>query len=276
MRRTILVVSVLILLVFPVVAGTQSGSTIGTLPDNSLVFKGYYQGPVENNPTTDSNITLEFKDNSGTVINHAAQQGASGTVVTADNSHVGQNGTIFTWSMAGTSTSTVHLNFSFSTLQAEVNGEYFVPAYSVVMTQGITQKVTHTVKTYQNNNSTVTWKDTTVPEDYGNDTFYCSSAKTKNITSITERPANPYSSEVLTVYLGNYSGAVSSEDGTAWGTKTSSKYETVNNRSRYVTTTTTISWERSGTCSLNISSFETERPGLYRYSCWVITELSIE
>lgn len=276
MRRAIAIVFFMIMVVLPVVAGTQSGSTFGTLTDNSLVFKGYYQGPVETNPTTDSNITLEFKDYTETVLNHAAQQGTSGTVVTAvNNRHVGENtGTIFSWSMKGTTTSIVHLNFSFSTMQAEVNGQYFVPAYTVVMTQNVTKKVTRVVKTLYSNGNLVS--DNTNEENYGNDSFYSNS--TKNITNIAERPTNPASSEVLTVYSDGYSGKVSDTDGTAWGSSSSNNQEKVSgyNQKQWVTTTTTIAWYRSGTCTLNIKDYEQERPGTYRYVCWVITELLIE
>ena len=274
MRRAIAIVFFMIMVVLPVVAGTQSGSTFGTLTDNSLVFKGYYQGPVENNPTTDSNITLEFKDYTEAPLNHAAQQGTSGTVVTAvNNRHVGQNaGTIFTWSMSGTTTSIVTLNFSFSTLQAEVNGKYFVPAYSIVLTQNATKKVTNVVKVNTNNNNTLS--DNTSDEAYSNDSFYTNNEKT--ITRITELPDSPSSNEVLTVYSDGYSGNVSKTDGTAWGSSSKTGWEQINNNWVNAKTTTTISWYRSGTCTLNIKNYEQERPGAYRYSCWVITELLIE
>lgn len=274
MRRTLFIVFLLIVFAFPVVAGTQSGSTFGTLTDNSLVFKGYYQGPVENNPTTDSNITLEFKDYSGTVLNHAAQQGTTGTVVTAvNNRHVGANtDTIFTWSMTGTTTSIVHLNFSFSTMQAEVNGLFFVPAYSIVLTQNATKKVTNVVKVNTNNNNPLS--DNTSDEAYSNDSFYSNIEKT--ITRITELPDSPSSNEVLTVYSDGYSGNVSKTDGTAWGSSSKTGWEQINNNWVNAKTTTTISWYRSGTCTLNIKDYEQERPGTYRYVCWVITELLIE
>lgn len=260
MKKALIVIFLLILIILPVVADTQSGPTTGTLTDNSLVFKGYYQGEKESYGENDTSIVLEFKDYSSTVINHDAQQGTSGTTITAvNNRHVGNNtGTIFTWAMKGTTTSRVTLTFSFSTFQALSNGKYFVPAYSIKLTQNQSKIITETV--VKDSNGNITSGPTSQEGNYNNDPFYSNVVKTA--VNITERP-EPTTSENLAMYSVSYQGTAS---GTSVVTTQSGK--------RY--TTTTKSWYRSGTCTLNISDYEEEVPGSYRYVCWVIAEFSVQ
>lgn len=132
-----LVIMMIISLVY-VFADTQLGRTEGSLSDNSFVIQAYYRGASAD---TSMNIKLSFKDYANKTINHDEQGGTSGTKVEVSNSHIGTNtGTIFTWEMTGKygKQKTVTLKFVFSTLQAELNGHYYRPTYTLTMTQNQT------------------------------------------------------------------------------------------------------------------------------------------
>ncbi len=256
MKRTLIAISILFSLALPLVASAQSGAVNDTLTDNSFVFKGYYQGEKEE--SLNETIALTFLDNESNTINHDAQQGTEGTVVSATDNHVGQGSdSIFTWNMLGLTTRTVNLKFTFSTLQAHVNDKYFRPEYTITMTQDVSRKITVKRQGNTTGNPTQSY--------YYNDPFYSSAARIVGPAGATKTGTKDGPSDT------EYQGAYSVEyRGSASGTGV---YQSFNWGGIVVTTNY---WYRSGTCILNISDYEKDKPGSYRYVCWVIAELSVE
>ena len=226
MKKAIVFAIVLMVSVVSVFADTQVGSVGTPMSDSSFLVQGYYKGEQEN-----TSVTMVFKDINNTNINHNDQD-STGTKVNASDSHLGSNtGTIFTWSMTGTTTSTTTLKFTFSTLQAVVNGTYYRPTYTLKMTINPTKRDGY--------NTTL------------EDSFYDDATKEQVVgggavtgTKASQSSAFTGASEVT--YTGAYTG-----------------YQ---NRT----------WNRSGTCTLNISDYEQAIPGSYHYVCWVIAEYSIQ
>ena len=245
MKRVLCILAVSMIAILSVSAKAQSGATTGTITDNSLVFKGYYQGETQ---TSDDNaITLTFYNKDGQDINHDHQGGSTGTKVNAGTSHQDSStDTIFTWSMEGTTTDKVTLGFTFSTMQAQVNGKYFRPTYIIKMTQNSSKK-----KVTKNSGNPT-------ESDYNGDPFYSSTERT--VVSLTKGSND---AEYIATYTVSYSGKA-----TGTGTTTSGGW--------FNQTTTRTSWYRSGTCTLNISDYEKDKPGDYVYSCWVIAEVTVE
>ena len=139
MKKCIIFSFVLIASMIFVFADTQLGRTKDTFTDNSFVIQAYYKGTSAN---TNMDIALSFKDSGNQSINHDDQGGTTGTKVNVSNSHIGANtGTIFTWEMSGKNgkQKSVQLKFVFSTLQAELNGHYYRPTYTLTMTQNRTK-----------------------------------------------------------------------------------------------------------------------------------------
>lgn len=137
MKRAICLITLLLFFVLFVFADTQLGRTEGTLSDNSFVIQAYYKGATV---ASNMSIELSFVDVNNRPINHDEQGGTSGTTVGVNDRHVGSTETIFTWEMTGKNgkSKTVQLTFSFSTLQAELNGRYYRPTYTLSMQQNKT------------------------------------------------------------------------------------------------------------------------------------------
>lgn len=264
MKRALSILAISMIVLLSLAAKAQSGATTGTITDNSLVFKGYYQGETQ---TSDDNaITLKFLDKDGGNIIHDAQSGTDGTKVNAGTSHQDSStDTIFTWSMEGTTTSRVTLGFTFSTMQAKVNDKYFRPTYIIKMTQNQSKKNT-TTYSYNSNYSSTPSSTNTSSADY-NDSFYSSGERT--IVSVTKGSNN---SEYLDTFSISYSGTASGTSITTenyWDNSSGSWKQQQRPKK-------TISWYRSGTCTLNISDYEKDKPGDYVYSCWVIAEVTVQ
>lgn len=236
MKKALVFAIILMASVVSVFADTQVG-TVGTpMSDSSFLVQGYYKGEQES-----TSVTLIFKDIDNATIIHNNQD-STGTKVNASDSHLGSNtGTIFTWSMTGTTTSTTTLKFTFSTLQAVVNGTYYRPTYTLKMTINATKKNSSTGNTMT-------------------DTFYSTATATQVVGggTVTGTKASQ-DSEFSGASTITYSGKVSSNSG--YGGYGGSGSTT---------------WYRSGTCTLNIADYEQEIPGSYHYVCWVVTEFSIQ
>ena len=214
-------ITALLIMLFAVVlfafADTQLGRTENNLSDSSFVVQAYYKG-VQN-----TSITLAFKDYSGQSFTHDSQS-TQGTSVNASTSHLGANtSTIFTWTMTGSTNNTVSLTFTFSTLQAELNGMFYRPTYTLSMTVNTTKRSGYS---------------TTLTDTFDDNTA------AQVVTGIKATQDSEFS-EAGTV---SYSGK----------TNKNNSYK----------------WERSGTCTLNISDYEQGIPGSYEYRCWVVTEFT--
>lgn len=129
MKKCLILAAMLIVSMLFAFADTHLGRTENNVTDSSFIVQGYYKGLTED----DYNVTLTFKDVDNQTIIHS-HQSSTGTKVNASDSHIGSNtGTIFTWSMTGTFRNTTKLKFTFSTLQALVNGTYYRPTYTLKM-----------------------------------------------------------------------------------------------------------------------------------------------
>lgn len=232
MKRFAVLVSLLMISMLFVFADTHLGRTENSITDSSFIVQGYYKGEKEN-----TSVNLQFKDINNQTIIHS-NQSSTGTKVNASNSHIGSNtGTIFTWSMTGTTTSTTTLKFTFSTLQAEMNDVFYRPTYTLKMTINETRKS-------DSGGSTLT------------DTFY------SNVTNKTQVVGGGTTTGTKATQSSEFTGASS----ITYSGKTSS--------SGYGYSSTT--WYRSGTCTLNIADYEQTIPGSYHYVCWVIAEYSVQ
>ena len=293
MKRTLSVLAISMIVLLSLAAKAQSGETTGTITDNSLIFKGYYQGSTQpsggGQGSEDKSITLTFFNKDGQDINHDHQGGSTGTKVQADTSHQDSNtDTIFTWIMEGKTASEVTLRFTFSTMQAQVNGKYFRPTYTLTMTQDVTE-VTSKTETYRvverSYDNQVTWTENSrsyqgssgsSSADYNDDPFYSSTSRTIGAT----KPENPSNSEYLETQTIEYIGSLSEFQATTIVYGTAQSKGKGNNRYYERTNTETIksvqAWTRSGTCTLNVSDYEKDKPGDYVYSCWVIAEVTVE
>lgn len=129
MKRFAVLVSLLMISMLFVFADTHLGRTENSITDSSFIVQGYYKGEKES-----TSVTLTFKDINNQTIIHSAQS-SEGTKVNASDSHIGSNtGTIFSWTMEGSFNKNSSLKFTFSVLQAAVNGIYYRPTYTLKMT----------------------------------------------------------------------------------------------------------------------------------------------
>ena len=227
MKKHIVLAVMLIISIVFVFADTHLGRTENSVTDSSFIVQGYYKGVIEDDYT----VTLTFKDVDNQTIIHSTQS-STGTKVNASDRHIGSNpGTIFSWSMTGNLRTTTKLKFTFSTLQAEVNGTYYRPTYTLKMTINATRKNSST-------GNTIT------------DTFYSTATATQvvgggTVTGTKATQDSEFSEASSITYQGN-------------------------------TSDRNTTWYRSGTCTLNIADYEQTIPGSYHYSCWVISEYSVE
>lgn len=296
MKRTLSVLAISMIVLLSLAAKAQSGATTGTITDNSLIFKGYYQGSTQpsggGQGSEDKSISLTFYNKDGQDINHDHQGGSTGTKVQAGTSHQDSNtDTIFTWTMEGKTASEVTLRFTFSTMQAQVNGKYFRPTYTITMLQNptlINAKVTTTTTTYRRKkNNYSNWErygspqtsNSQAQENYGDDPFYSANSIVvgNGNPQFTGTKAGPSDTEFLEAYSNaNYIGGLSdyAQEQTTQGEVTSSGNYYY--RTDTTTSKTINSWTRSGTCTLNVSDYEKDKPGDYVYSCWVIAEVTVE
>ena len=135
MKKIFALAAVLMVSMVLVFADSHLGRTEETVSDSSFVVLGYYKGEKET-----TSVTLAFKDISNQTIIHS-DQSSTGTKVNVSDSHLGENtGTIFSWTMEGNFTKTSSLKFTFSVLQAEVNGVYYQPTYTLKMTINQTKR----------------------------------------------------------------------------------------------------------------------------------------
>ena len=224
MKRTLAVLFILIVSMVTVFADAHLGRTEAHITDDSFVVQAYYKGEKET-----TSVTFTFKDANGTEFSHNHQT-SEGSTVSVSNNHLGNNtGTIFTWTMVGSSNSKTTLKFTFSTLQAEMNERFYCPTYTLTMTINQTKRDGY--------NTTL------------DDSFYTDATKTQVVGGGTTTGTKAvqdveFSGSASVTYTGKYTG----------------------NRT----------WNRSGTCTLNISDYEQEVPGTYNYRCWVIAEFSID
>lgn len=129
MKKAIVFAIILMASVVSVFADTQVGAVGTPMSDSSFLVQGYYKGEKES-----TSVTLIFKDINNTTIIHNKQD-STGTKVNASDSHIGSNtGTIFSWTMEGSFNKNSSLKFTFSVLQAAVNGIYYRPTYTLKMT----------------------------------------------------------------------------------------------------------------------------------------------
>ncbi len=234
MKKCIVLATMLIVSMVFAFADTHLGRTENTVTDSSFVVQGYYKGEKEN-----TSVTLAFKDIDNQTIVHSGQS-TTGTKVNVSDRHLGSNtGTIFTWSMTGTTTSTTTLKFTFSTLQAEMNDVFYRPTYTLKMTINETRN-------RNSGGSTLT------------DTFY------SNVTNKTQVVGGGTTTGTKATQSSEFTGASTI---TYTGKTSSSGYG-------YGYSSTT--WYRSGTCTLNIADYEQTIPGSYHYVCWVIAEYSVQ
>lgn len=238
MKKALVFAIILMASVVSVFADAQVGSIGSPMSDSSFLVQGYYKGEKES-----TSVTLIFKDIDNTTIIHNNQD-STGTKVNASDSHIGSNtGTIFTWSMTGTTTSTTTLKFTFSTLQAEMNEVFYRPTYTLKMTINPTR---------EDNSS----------GDPLTDTFY------SNVTNKTQVVGGGTTTGTKATQNSEFTGAST----ITYSGKTSSSSSGWGGWGGWDSTT----WYRSGTCTLNIADYEQEIPGSYHYVCWVIAEYSIQ
>ena len=141
-RITALLIFIFVVVLF-VFADSQQGRTEGNLSDSSFVIMGYYKGANSSSGgSTNSSITFKLYDYNSNNLNYLSQDTQGASVVNVSNSHLSNDGTAFTWTMTGTNTSTVTLKFTFSVLQAEMNGKFYRPTYTLKMTINQTKKNT--------------------------------------------------------------------------------------------------------------------------------------
>ena len=293
MKRTLSVLAISMIVLLSLAAKAQSGATTGTITDNSLIFKGYYQGSTQpsggGQGSDDKSITLTFYNKDGQDINHDHQGGSTGTKVQAGTSHQDSNtDTIFRWTMEGKTASEVTLRFTFSTMQAQVNGKYFRPTYTITMLQNptsISATVRTTTTTYRKRKNGSNWSNrgtdtntSQTQEVYSDDPFYSANSIVvgNGNPQFTGTKAGPSDTEFLEAYSNaSYIGGLSeySQEQTSREEYTEGNYD----YRKDITTSKTInSWTRSGTCTLNVSDYEKDKPGDYVYSCWVIAEVTVE
>lgn len=238
MKRTIALLIMTVAVVLFVFADSHLGRTESNLSDDSFVVQAYYKGTTST--STNNSVTLAFKDYSNQTIVHSSQN-SQGTTVNVSNNHLGADGTIFTWSMTGSTNKTVTLKFTFSVLQAEVNGMFYRPTYTLKMTINPTKK----------DNSSGSAMD---------DTFYSNATATQIVGGGTTTGTKAsQTSEFTGGSTINYSGIADNSYSSGWFGNTS-----------YYT------WYRSGTCTLNISDYEQAIPGAYEYRCWIVTEVTVQ
>lgn len=232
MKRFLIVLFMLTVSMIMVFADTHLGRTENSVTDSSFIVQGYYKGVQE---TGSDAATLTFTDYSSQQIIHNTQS-TDGTKVPITSNHLNNDGIIFSWSLLGSANKTTTLKFTFSVLQAYVNGYYYRPTYTLKMTINPTSK-------NRANNGTMT------------DTFY------SNV---------PTADRTRVVGGGTTTGTKAVQDTEFTGAAIisySGKTTNAGNNSK---------WYRSGTCTLNITDYEQELPGTYQYVCWVVTEFSIE
>lgn len=163
-------IAVLLIMIFTVAlfafADSQQGRTEGNLSDSSFVIQGYYKGSSSSIGGGYNSALKEFTivDYSNKNLSYQAQDSAGAAVVNVSNSHLGSDGTIFTWTMTGTTKNTVTLKFTFSVFQAEMNEMFYRPTYTLKM-------VINPTKQNSNNGSTL-----------NNDTFYTGATTPKTVT----------------------------------------------------------------------------------------------
>ena len=219
----------MIVSLLPVIAIEQSETEITnntSLTDNSFQIKGYYKGELA------TSLTFEIKDLSENVL---YQSYAEAT----DDDHVDSTKNIFTWKMTGrTQNKTpVTVRFTFDTLQAELEGKFYRPQYTMKMTLNPS-------KDSSGNNLT--------------DLFYSSNtgAKLVKLTSsdtyTATKPNTPANSRYTETGFIEYSSKISNSNGNTY-----------------------VRWVRSGYCTLNISDYEDSIPGSYDYTCTVRVEITL-
>lgn len=184
----------LVLLVFisclSVFAIEQSSTTAESLQDKSFVIRGFYKGEVT------SAVAMVVKD-------YNANRLYENSVEISDSDHVGKEGTVFTWTMTGTTKSNITLRFRFSSFQALVNNTYHQPGF--------------TIKTYIN--ATKSQTNATI-----NDSMYTNNQNAKTITGSKTKTQSPIPAPQNN-NPATYTGAVSGNNWTSW---TRSGYCTLN------------------------------------------------
>lgn len=214
------------------VQGTESikGENKG-MRDNSFVIQGYYKGTTTASPS----VKLTITNKNGTSISVVAQDSSGSSISVSEDNYI-QEGTpdktIFKWILTGSGKNDTSLSFSFSVFQAELNGLYYKPAYTITMTKDPTYKLT--------NPNTNAHGTTAIDDSF--------SASSNQITELRVDASQNGFTGASTI---SYSGKI-----TAGRT----------------TFASSDSWYRSGYCSLNITSYEDKHPGAYRYVCWVVVE----
>ena len=269
MKRTLSVLAISMIVLLSLAAKAQSGATTGTITDNSLVFKGYYQGSTQpsggGQGSDDKSITLTFYNKDGVAINHNHQTewgGSEGTVVEAKGSSYQDSNTdtIFRWTMEGKTASEVTLRFTFSTMQAQVNGKYFRPTYTITMLQNptsVTAKITTVSTTQTSSNGTSNWRDgrsntntSNSTSDYDRDPFYSSTNRAIGATKSAEPSASEYLETSNVEYVGSLSAAQETETTYSDVTYKNRTYT----RTKYERTMTISSWTRSNILGSIIAS----------------------
>ena len=236
-RITALLIFIFVVVLF-VFADSQQGRTEGNLSDSSFVIMGYYKGANSSSGgSTNSSITFKLYDYNSNNLNYLSQDTQGASVVNVSNSHLSNDGTAFSWTMTGSTTNTVTLKFTFSVLQAEMNGKFYRPTYTLKMTINPTKKS-------NSNGSEIT-----------NDLFYSNVTNKTQVVGggTTTGTKASQSSEFTGGATIQYSGG-KSNSGSNWNNTT---------------------WYRSGTCTLNISDYEQGVPGAYEYRCWIVTEITV-
>lgn len=185
----------------------------------------------------ETSVSFVIKDFSG---NRVYQSYAEAS----DDNNTGNNSkNIFTWTMSATTkkNKSVTLKFSFTILQAQLGDNYYKPTYTIKMKLNQTKDSNGNILNSDNfyNSGTNSQEKTLLLES--------------GVNNATARKAGPSNSEFQVTsnqnYYIQYSGAVGNG-------------------------TTTVSWVRSGYCTLNISDFEDEVAGSYDYTCTVTVEIS--
>lgn len=155
-----------------------------------------------------------------------------------DAEHVNHTSNIFTWTMSGQTKKNkyVTVRFTFDTLQAEIEGKFYRPRYALNMYLNQTKD--------PNGN-------------YLSDKFYDNNSGKKFVkitgdsTYTATKPNNPSDSRYTQTGSVEYTGRIANSG------------------------TSSVSWVRSGYCTLNISDYEDTTPGSYNYTCTVIVEISL-
>ena len=225
MKKLALILVFLSICLF-VFADTQSSTQAATLTDTSFLIKAYYKGAVT------TSVSLIVNDYSSNRLYNT-------DAVATDERHVGQAGTIFTWIMTGTATTTLDISFTFTTLQASLLGKYYRPAYTMVM--------------YQNPTISQNGRDLY-------DSMYSESSQT--VGTFTKSSQNSEFTGTNPPKTITYSGYVPASGASYKVSKKS------------YTQTTYDYWQKTGYCTLNITDYESNVAGSYEYRCSVTVEFT--